>query len=149
MTSIVMEVFYDHNLSALPPTSVLHNTLQHLLWFTHPSPTYAQTYFINSLPENYVPIYVWSNVHITSFSLMFCIPYSFTIYLKFNTSCANNILRRTNQYTYLRSRTYIYVLVPKGLTQISKSSLTHVLRYRHFIPNGLYNIKKRHIITSR
>ena len=51
VTPDIMEEFYDHHLSALPPTAVLHHTLQHIINFTHPLPTYAQNYFPKSLPK--------------------------------------------------------------------------------------------------
>ena len=62
--------------------------------------------------------------------------------LPFNPACANYILHRTRQDTYFRTWTYLYVLVPKGLTQISKTKLTYVSRYRPYISNDFWNINK-------
>ena len=55
ITPIITDESYDNNLSACPPTTFLRHTLQHIFRFTQPSPTYAQTYFRNSLTQNYIP----------------------------------------------------------------------------------------------
>ena len=144
------EEFYDHHLSSDPTTTVLRHTLQYLLHFTHPLPMYAQNSFRKRTPQNYVPTSVLSNVHIMSLSRIYWISKSFTISLSHVEPLINKkILYRTRQYMHLLTLTYLYVFVPKGLTQICKSTLSHVSQYKPFIPNGLYNIKKCHIITSK
>ena len=55
MAPVMMEVFYDHHFYACPLNTILRHKLQHLLHFIHSSPTYAQTFFINSLLQNDVP----------------------------------------------------------------------------------------------
>ena len=57
---------------------------------------------------------------------------SHTLSLKL-TPHVKKILHNTCQYTYLHTRTYLYAFVTKGLNQISKSTLTQVLRYTPFI----------------
>ena len=59
----------------------------------------------------------------------------------FNSTFLNSIIHSTRPYTYLRTRTYLYFFF-KGLTQISRSTLNHVSRYRLFIPNGLNSINE-------
>ena len=150
MTPGITKAFYNHHFSAYPPTTVLRHTLQHLLHFTHPSPTYAQDSFRNSLPQNEIPTSIRSNVQIclcTAFPA-FRIP-SLSLSLTFNHACANNTLHSTRQYTYFRNLTYLYVFFSKGLTKISKSALTHVSRYKTLILNGLYNIKNCLIVTFK
>ena len=66
MTPVITEAFYNHHFSACPITTVLRHTLQHLLYFTHPPPTYAKKSFRNSLPQNDIHPSVRSNVHIMS-----------------------------------------------------------------------------------
>ena len=132
------EALYDNNFSDRTPTTILRHTLQHLLHFTQPSPMYAQTSFRNSLTKNDVPPSVQSKRK--SYVLVLYFLHSeFLNYLSLmsNPTCPNNILHITSWYMYMRTYTYIYIFVAKGLTQISKSALTHISLYRNFIPNGL------------
>ena len=76
---VIMEAFYGHHLSTSLLTTVLRHTLHHLIHFTHLLYTYAQTSFINSLLKNDVPPSVWSNIHITSYSCVSCIPNHFPL----------------------------------------------------------------------
>ena len=135
---VMNEALYDNNFSVRPPSSVLRHTLQHILHSTQPSPSYAQTSFRNSLTQNDVPPSVQSKRKSYVLVLYF-LHYEFLNYLSLmsNPTFPNNILHITSWYTYMRNYKYIYIFVPKGLTQISKSTLTHISLYRPFIPNSL------------
>ena len=80
MTPVITSAFYDHHLSYHTLTAVLCHTLQHILHFTHPSPTYTQTSFINSLLKNDVPPFL-SNVNPTYQFLISCIKIFLTLSL--------------------------------------------------------------------
>ena len=47
--TVVKWALYEHHFSARPTNTFQRHTLQHLLQFTHTSPTYTQTYSQNSL----------------------------------------------------------------------------------------------------
>ena len=96
MTRVITEAIYNHHFSARSLNIILLHTLKHLLHFTHPFLTYAQTSFRNSLSQNDVPKSVRSNVHITSFSCISCIPNSFTLSLKHLTTYVQTISLTAN-----------------------------------------------------
>ena len=124
-------------------TTVICHTLQHLLHFINASSTYAQNSFRNSIFAKYR-----TSIHLVKCTyyvlvLQFLHPkFLLSLSIAFNSTCVNYILQSTLQYTYLRNFTYHYIFVPKRLTQIFKSTFTHVSLYRPFIPNNIWNINK-------
>ena len=62
MTPFSKEALYNHHLFARPLTTVIHQTIKHLLHFTHASQLYATSLLRNSLPTNNIPSYAQSYI---------------------------------------------------------------------------------------
>ena len=117
---------YYHHFPSRPPTTILRHTLQRLLHFTHPSITYAQNYFRNSLPKNGVSTSVQSYIHITYLSHISLIPNSFT--LSHLTQCVKTMPFTAHNSIHAYPLVGILTFFSKGVKQISSSTLTHVSR---------------------
>ena len=105
---------------------VLHHTLQNLLHFTLPSPTYMQTYFRNSLPPNYVLTSVWSYVQMTYFPAFPEFQFTSLYLYHVNSICENNLSQNMPVYILPHSRIYLRF----SLNGYGKYLVQHSLTFR-------------------
>ena len=140
---VIMETLYYHHLYALPPTTVLRHTLQHILNFNHTPPTYVNFSFQNSIMTNDVPTSVWYYTHIKSLSHISWTPNYFNLLISHLTLRANIVFLTAHAIVHTNTFTCLFTFyLKKGLKQISASTLTYVLRYNPFIINSLQYMEK-------
>ena len=126
MTPVEKDSLYNNHFYAPHLTDVLRHTLQHILHFTHTSPTYAQTSFQNSLLKNDLPTNVLFYMHIVFLSHISLIPSSFNLSLACLILHFQTVSFTAHTIIQTHALAHFFTL---GSKKISASTLTHFFCY--------------------